>query len=206
MEQKPLKYKSLDGISERQLSEHHDVLYAGYVTKYNEINESLKTVDLKVANATYSELRELTIEKGFALNGVKLHEYYFDGLGGKGGEPNGPIAELIIRDFGSFEAWNEQFKALGMSARGWVVLAYNYDLQKLENYICDVHNQGGIWNTSTVLVMDVYEHSYFIDYGVKRVDYIDKYMANIDWEEVNNRVRNNIPGYQEENTNTQKGE
>ena len=121
---------------------------------YYEINESLISADLKAANGTYSELRELTIEKGFALNGVKLHEYYFDSMGGQGGEPSGPIAELIIRDFGSIEAWNDQFKALGMSARGWVVLAYNYDLQKLDNYICDVHNQGGIWNTSTI---DVYK-------------------------------------------------
>ncbi len=203
MEVKPLKYSKLDGLSEKQLKEHHDVLYAGYVKKYNEINEKLSGVDLTTANATYSDLRELTIEKGFALNGVVLHEYYFEGMGGQGGVPTGSIAELINKNFGSFDAWSEQFKALGMTARGWVVLAYNFDTKKLENYICDVHNQGGVWNTTTLVVMDVYEHAYFIDYATKRADYIEKYMANIDWEEVNKRVSSNIPGYQTENNNNE---
>ena len=197
MQPKPLKFQKLDGISDRQIKEHHDVLYTGYVNKYNEIVEKLPSVDLKAANGTYSDLRELTLEKGFAFNGVILHEYYFDNMGGQGGEPDGAIAKLINRDFGSFAVWNEQFKALGLTARGWVVLAYNFDLQRLENYICDVHNQGGIWNTATLVVMDVYEHAYFLGYATKRADYIEKFMANIDWSEVNTRIKNNIPGYQD---------
>lgn len=197
LEPKPLKYQDLDGLSAKQISEHHDVLYVGYVNKYNQINTNLSSVDLSSANGVYSDLRELTLEKGFALNGVILHEYYFDGLGGKGGEPSGPISELINRDFSSFDNWKDQFKALGLCARGWVVLAYNFDLQRLENYICDAHNQGGIWNTVTLVIMDVYEHAYFLDYGTKRADYVEKYMANIDWDEVNNRIKTNIPGYQD---------
>lgn len=201
LEAKPLKYQKLDGISERQLSEHHDVLYTGYVNKYNEIVEATAGVEVTTPNPTYNTLRELTLEKGFALNGVFLHEYYFEGMGGQGGEASGAIAELINKDFGSFDAWRDQFKALGMSARGWVVLAYNYDLGRLENYLCDMHNQGGIWNAITLVVMDVYEHAYFIDYGVKRADYVDKFMANIDWSVVNERVAKTVPGYQTTTTN-----
>ena len=90
---KPLKYTKLDGLSEKQLKEHHDVLYAGYVKKIDEIEEKLKNVDLASANATSSELRALKIEETFALNGVKLHEGYFDNMqDSPAGVPSGKIA------------------------------------------------------------------------------------------------------------------
>ena len=80
METKPMKFKSLEGISERQLAEHHDVLYAGYVKKVNEIRSKIPTVSLEGVNGTYAELRELKVEETFAWNGFKLHEGYFDSL------------------------------------------------------------------------------------------------------------------------------
>src|SRR3989344_9362164 len=119
---KKLIYATLEGLSEKQLKEHHDVLYAGYVKKIDEIEEKLNGVDLALANATSSELRALKIEETFALNGVKLHEGYFDNMQPAGGVPMGKIAELIARDFGSFEKWLAEFKGLGLCARGWVVL------------------------------------------------------------------------------------
>lgn len=188
MEVKPLKYKQIKGLSERQLAEHHDVLYAGYVKKYNEIVESLAKASKDEANATYSELRELALEKGFALNAIKLHEYYFDNMTDKPKPIDGPIKQLIEQRWGSVEAWNEEFAALGIAARGWVVLSWDQDLDQLDNILCDVHNQGGIWNSVPILVMDVYEHAYFIDYGVKRKDYIEAFMAAIDWDSVNARL------------------
>src|SRR3989344_1278767 len=100
---KKLKYTELDGLSEKQLKEHHNVLYAGYVKKIGEIEEKLKSVDLSSANATYSDLRELKIEETFALNGVKLHEGYFDNMAKGGVNPSGKIMEMISRDFGSYE-------------------------------------------------------------------------------------------------------
>lgn len=188
MEVKPLKYKELAGISARQLAEHHDVLYAGYVKKYNEIEDKLKSVDLGATNATYSELRELQHEKGFALNGIKLHEYYFDNMTDKPKPISGPVKQLIESQWGSFENWADEFAALGVAARGWVVLSWDFDLEQLDDYICDAHNQGGIWNGTTILVMDVYEHAYFLDYGTARKDYITKFMAAIDWQAVNDRL------------------
>ncbi|OGF77774.1 superoxide dismutase, partial [Candidatus Giovannonibacteria bacterium RIFCSPHIGHO2_12_FULL_43_15] len=177
---KPLKYKDLDGLSEKQLKEHHDVLYAGYVKKIGEIEEKLKNVDLSSANATYSDLRELKMEETFALNGVKLHEGYFDNMTKNGNSPDGKIAELILCDFGSYEVWEREFKALGMAARGWVVLCYDLDAKKLKNVICDSHNQGGVWNSIALMIMDVYEHAYFIDYATGRKTYIDAFFRNID--------------------------
>lgn len=190
LEVKPLKYKSLPGLSEKQLSEHHDVLYAGYVKKYNEIVEKTATVDLESTNGTFSDLRELFVEKNFALNGIKLHESYFDNMTDKPTECSGTIKNLIEKRWDSIDKWQAEFAALGLSARGWVVLAFDYNLNSLENYVFDAHNQGGAVDTELVLVMDVYEHAYFLDYATARKDYINTFMAAIDWDVVNKRVVN----------------
>jgi len=183
-EVKPLNYRELDGLSEKQLTEHHDVLYAGYVKKTNEIEEKLKSADLASANATFSDLRELKMEETFALNGVKLHEGYFDNMVQGGARPSGKVQELIERDFGSYENWEKEFRALGLSARGWVVLGYDLDEKKLKNILCDSHNQGGVWNMLALLIMDVYEHAYFIDYATARKSYIEAFFRNINWQQL----------------------
>jgi Fe-Mn family superoxide dismutase len=178
--------KKLKGISEKTISIHHDKLYEGYVKKWQEIQERLKKVDRSLANATFSELRELKLEESFAANGIVLHEAYFDVLGGNG-KPKGEIVERIAKDFGSFENWQEEFKALGMAARGWVILAYDFNDGKLHNYLADWHSQGGIWGTAPLLVLDVYEHAYFIDYGSDRKSYIEDFFANLNWQAINKR-------------------
>lgn len=189
LEVKPLKYKSLPGLTEKQLSEHHNVLYAGYVKKYNEITDKIKHADLGPTNATYSELRALQIEKTFALNGAKLHEYYFENLTDNPQSCNGPIKQLIEQRWGSYDRWESEFVALGAAARGWVVLGIDLDSPPgLDNILCDAHNQGGIWNSGSLLVMDVYEHAYFLDYATARKDYITMFMQSIDWQVVNSRL------------------
>jgi len=188
LEVKPLKYKSLPGLTEKQLSEHHDVLYAGYVKKYNEICEKLKSTDLEAANGAYSEIRELQLEKSFALNGVKLHELYFDNMTDSAKECNGAIKEMIESRWGGLDVWSKEFAATGISSRGWVVLGWDNDQKQLDTFLCDVHNQGGIWNTTPVLIMDVYEHAYFLDYATARKDYISAFMKLIDWDVVNERI------------------
>lgn len=195
LEPKPLKYTELEGISQKQLQEHHDVLYVGYVNKYNEIVELLEKVDSKLANATYSELRELQLEKGFALNGVKLHEWYFDNMTDQKQECSGVIKDLIIKKWGSTDKWADQFAAMGIASRGWVVLAWDNEAGVVDNYICDVHNQGGIWSTVPLLVLDVYEHAYFLDYATARKGYVEAFMNLIDWDIVNQRIEQNIPAF-----------
>lgn len=185
---KPLKYKSLPGLSEKQLSEHHSVLYAGYVKKINEINQKMETAAPAEANATFSLIRELKLEETFALNAIKLHEGYFDNMGGDG-VAKGSIKDVLAKDFGSFEKWEEQFKAMGIAARGWVVLAYDLEDGKLHNYLCDVHNQGGVWGAIPILILDVYEHAYFLDYGTGRKAYIEAFMKTVEWKEVDNRYQ-----------------
>lgn len=184
-EAKPLPFnKQLIGISEKTIQIHHDKLYTGYVNKRNEIEQKLETVDRSAANATYSEYGELKREESFAANGTTLHEYYFSVLGGEG-KPDGALMAELEKHFGSYEKWLEDFKAAGMVSRGWVVLAYDFNTGKLHNYLCDAHNHGGIWGAMPIMVLDMYEHAYFIDYGSDRKTYIEDYMKNLNWEKAN---------------------
>ena len=148
----------------------------------------METVDYAAANQSYSELRGLKTEEVFCLNGTKLHEWYFDNLGGQGGQATGRILELINRDFGSYQKFETEFKATGLAVRGWVVLAYDLDDQKLHIYGQDAHNVGVPWGAYPLLILDVYEHAYGIDYGVKRAPYLDAFMKNVDWNETNARL------------------
>lgn len=182
----PLEGK-LKGFSDRQIQEHRDVLYKGYVNKINEIEEKLSKVEA-AGNATYSDYRELKIEETFATNGVSLHEGYFENLGGAGGKPTGKLAKLIERDFGSYDNFLKDMKAAATSARGWVVLALNLLDGRLHNYVCERHDVGGVWWSWPLLILDVYEHAYFIDYGVKRADYIQAFIDNVNWETVSKRL------------------
>ena len=187
IEAKKLKYEILPGLSEKQLREHHDVLYVGYVNKLAEIREIHKAADKSKANATFSDFRELKLEESFALDAVILHEYYFDNLGGNS-IPSAFIESRLARDFGSFESWQEDLIASGLSARGWVVLAEDID-GTLRHFVCDTHNQGGIWGYRPILVLDVYEHAYFIDYGTNRKEYLNAFLKNLDWKVVEDRLR-----------------
>lgn len=184
---KPLKYQSLEGLSERQLKEHHDVLYAGYCKKVDEIRGKLKEASKDNVNATYADWRELNLELTFALNAVKLHEAYFANLGGNG-EPTGDIMNFIEQDWGSFDNWKADLLASGMGARGWVVCAYDLDDNRLYNFSCDAHNFGCIWNAIPLIVLDVYEHAYFLDYATNRKAYLETFLKNLDFDYVNSRV------------------
>ena len=183
----------LDGISRASVEAHYK-LYQGYVAKRNEILGRLADVDLAAANQVFSELRALKVDLSFAIGGIKNHELYFEHLGGHGGEPSGPIAELLRRDFGSAEAWRADLKATGMAARGWAWTAYDWDEGRLFNYIGDAQNTFPVWNATPLVALDVYEHAYFLDYQTDRASYIDVFLANLDWDVVNDWVgRYGIP-------------
>ena len=185
---KKFELKGLEGLSDNQISQHKDILYVGYVNKLGEIEDKLKTADRSKANQIYSEYRGLKADETFALNGVVLHELYFENLGGRGGNPSGKIADFIKRDFASTEKWIEDFKACGIAVRGWVVLAYSFYDGMLHNYGADAHHFNFPAMAWPLLVMDVYEHAYTIDYGVKRPPYIEAFMKNVNWDAVNGRL------------------
>jgi Fe-Mn family superoxide dismutase len=177
----------LDGISRASVQAHY-TLYQGYVRKRNEILGKLEAVDLGTANQVYSDLRALKVDLTFAIGGVKNHEIYFEHLGGGGGDPTGAIGALIERDFGSAAAWRDDLKATGIAGRGWAWTAYDWDEQRLFNYIGDAQNTFPVWNATPLVALDVYEHAYFLDYQTDRGAYIDAFLANLDWGVVNGWV------------------
>ena len=180
------QYESINGInglSEKLMKEHYK-LYEGYVKKANEIIEKLKTVDLSTANATQSDLRALKLGYSFAVNAIKSHELYFENLSGSGGQPQGWMGSKIEKTFGSFENWMADMKATGLSARGWVWTAFDWQTGTLFNYLGDAHDAFPIWHATPLVALDVYEHAYMMDYGVARADYIDAFFKNINWNGV----------------------
>jgi Fe-Mn family superoxide dismutase len=174
----------LDGISRASIEAHYR-LYQGYVAKRNEILGKLESADAGAANQVYSDLRALKVDLTFAVGGIKNHELYFGHLGGPGGDPDGAIARLIARDFGSVAAWRADLKATGMAARGWAWTAYDWDERRLFNYVGDAQNTFPVWNATPLVALDVYEHAYFLDYQTDRASYIEAFFANLDWAAVN---------------------
>ncbi|MCX5922843.1 MAG: superoxide dismutase [Candidatus Dependentiae bacterium] len=168
--------------------EQHTKLYQGYVKKRNEIEESLKTVDRSnVANITYSPFRALKIAETFAHNGSILHELYFQNLG-TGTQPGKQTLELINKNFGSLEKFKEDVIACASCSRGWVVTGYCLDDHSVHNYVLDAHNQTVPVLVVPLLVIDIYEHAYMIDYGIDRAQYLKDMWENINWDVVEQRV------------------
>jgi len=184
-----LKPRGLAGISDKQIDFHFDTHYKGYVTKLNEVLEKLENADRSKAHQNYSEYRALKVEETFNHMGVVLHELYFENLkDGKGTEPNTKLMEQIGKNFGSFERWKEDFKACGMALRGWAVLVFDLSTGWLINNGLDAHNVYTLTNTVPLLVLDVYEHAYYVDYGPKRAPYIDAFFENTNWDAANKRL------------------
>jgi len=183
--------QDLEGFSLKMLKEHFK-LYEGYVKKTNEIQQKLEVADKSEANGVYSFIGELKRQETFAVNGMKLHEVYFGQLNGvstKSTEVSGEILKMIERDFSSMDIWKLDMIATGLSARGWGILAYDFKDAKLHNYGSDGHNVGAVWGAMPLVALDVYEHAYFIDYGVNRKDYISSFFKNLDWGYVNEVIK-----------------
>ncbi|KAJ49753.1 Fe-Mn family superoxide dismutase [Clostridium tetanomorphum] len=181
-------FSTVKGISLNQLNQHYK-LYEGYVNKLNEIWSM--PVDAEYygkGNSTYSPMRCLKLGESYALDGVKLHELYFQNIVEGNTKPFGAILNLIIRDFKSYENFLAYLKKVGLSMRGWAVLTIDPLDNKLHIIGSDAHDVGAIWMSYPLLVMDVYEHAYMIDFGIDKSKYIDRFIENINWLVVNNRL------------------
>jgi len=180
--------KDITVISREQF-EAHMRLYEGYVTNINKIDtEFLQgNVQRDQANTTFSYYRECKRGETFALNGVILHELYFENIGGSSA-PTQTAIDQIEREFGSMKNWQEDFIATAKASRGWAVLSYDQRGGRLRNISLDAHDLGNIAYSAPVLVLDMYEHAYFFDYLDKKADYINKFMQNINWEVVSGRM------------------
>ena len=178
----------MDGFSEALLKNHF-TLYQGYVANTNKVMGLLDEM-LKEDKTGTPEYAELKRRLGWEFNGMRLHEYYFDNLGGDGKlDTGGKLAQKIPKDFGSYGSWEKDFKAIGaMRGIGWTVLYQDSATRQLFNLWINEHDVGHPAGCNLVLVMDVFEHAFMLDYGLKRADYIEAFFKNIDWNEADKRV------------------
>ena len=179
----------IEGFSETLLKNHF-TLYQGYVTNINKLMDSLAAMlkEGKVGTPEYSELKR---RMGFEFNGMRLHEYYFDNLGGKAPlDKSGKLARKLAEDFGSYEDWERDFKGTGaMRGIGWAILYQDNTTGKLINLWINEHETGHLAGCIPILVMDVFEHAFITDYGLKRADYIEAFFKNINWGVVEGRLK-----------------
>ncbi|HEY92700.1 MAG TPA: superoxide dismutase [Dehalococcoidia bacterium] len=179
----------MEGFSETLLKNHF-TLYQGYVTNTNKLLDLLATVlgEGKIGTPEYSELKR---RMGFEFNGMRLHEYYFGNLGEKVAlDKTGKLGSKLSADFGSYEDWEKDFKGTGtMRGIGWAILYQDSITGKLLNFWINEHETGHPAGCFPILVMDVFEHAYITDYGLKRVDYIEAFFRNINWAVVESRLQ-----------------
>jgi Fe-Mn family superoxide dismutase len=185
-------YQSLIGIEgfSETLLKNHFTLYQGYVTNTNKVLDTLSQL-LKDDKAGTPEFAELKRRLGWEFNGMRLHEYYFENLGGKEGiKKDSKLAKKIAEDFDSYELWEKEFKAIGaMRGIGWVVLYQDITNGKLINFWINEHDVSHPSGCNPLLIMDVFEHAFMIDYGLKRAAYIDSFFKNINWSVIETRIK-----------------
>jgi Fe-Mn family superoxide dismutase len=185
-------YNSLIGMQgfSETLLKNHFTLYQGYVTNANKVLDILAGMvkEGKIGTPEYAELKR---RMGFEFNGMRLHEYYFDNLGGKAIlDKNGKLAKELIAGFGSYEDWEKDFRGVGtMRGIGWAVLYQDNTNGRLINQWINEHETNHFAGCAPILVMDVFEHAYMTDYGLKRADYIESFFKNINWKVVEGRLK-----------------
>lgn len=173
----------------------HVRLYDGYIKKINEIDQLLlEGGDYENANATYSQYRGLKRGETYALDGVILHELYFQNIGSNYDKPNELTLKYIMKDFGSYEDWENHFIATAKASRGWAMLAFDWRSYRFRNISLDSHDLGNIVLATPVVVLDMYEHAYFLQYADEKVEYIHNFMKNINWNVVGKRILRNVMG------------
>ncbi|MFW6159827.1 MAG: superoxide dismutase [Acidobacteriota bacterium] len=179
----------MEGFSETLLKNHF-TLYQGYVANTNKALDLVAQM-LKEGKTGIPEYAELKRRLGWEFNGMRLHEYYFDNLGGKSGlDKGGKLAARMKEDFGGYELWEKDFKATGsMRGIGWVALYQDVDSGRLINFWINEHDVSHPAGCRLILIMDVFEHAFMLDYGLKKGDYIEAFFKNINWAETEKRLK-----------------
>lgn len=186
---KPLTFDTtkLIGLSERLIKSHHENNYTGAVKALNAVELRLAAMlnEKDLPPYMYGDLKR---EEAIRTGSVVMHELYFASLGGDGKAVNNILFGLNL-GWGSLETWEQEFKKIGMSlagGSGWVTLGYNFHTSELHNYWSWDHSVNSPF-TAPLLVMDMYEHAYALDYGAAAAKYIDAFMSNVNWSIVNQR-------------------
>lgn len=183
------KLIGIKGLSE-QLLKNHFTLYQGYVTNTNKELDTLGAL-LKDGKTGTTEFAEVKRRLGWEFNGMRLHELYFENLGGAAPlVKDGKLAKKLAESFGSVENWEKEFRATGaMRGIGWTILYQDNTNGNLINFWINEHDSGHPSGCTPLLVLDVFEHAFITDFGLKRADYIEAFFKIIDWSAVESRLK-----------------
>jgi Fe-Mn family superoxide dismutase len=188
---KKFDLSGLQGISDNTLQVHFG-LYEGYVKNTNLLNDQLaEMVGAGKASGADPHFAELTRRLGFEYNGMVLHEYYFGNLTkSAGGSPTSGLKDAVAGTHGDFDTWKKDFSAIGgMRGVGWAIAYYNPQADRISNHWVTLHEVGNVAGFVPLLVMDVWEHAFLLDYKpAERSKYIESFFANLDWNCVQQRL------------------
>jgi Fe-Mn family superoxide dismutase len=187
---KALRNKEIPGfLSAAQIAPHHTAHYGGALKAVTSadarLEEAMKS-SMAVDAAAFGQLKRLINSRG---NSVVLHELYFDGLSPKTAEPAAGLRAAVEKRFGSLDKWWEDFASSAKEAAGWAMLVIHPVNGRLYNVVSDEHAMGVLWMAVPLVVIDVYEHAFYIDYQNRKAEYVDKFRGYIDWDEANSRFR-----------------
>jgi Fe-Mn family superoxide dismutase len=177
----PYDYDALEPhISEQVLEWHHDTHHQGYVDGLNSAEETLAEGRSSGDHSSSGGALSNVTHNGC---GHYLHTMFWENMSPDGGgEPSGELADRIEADFGSYEGWKGEFEAAASAASGWALLVYDPVADQLRNLAVDKHDDGALWGAHPVLALDVWEHSYYYDYGPDRGSFIDAFFEVVDWD------------------------
>ena len=184
----PFEYDALTPfISQQVLEWHHDTHQKGYVDGWNKAEEGLEEQRVE---GDFSSTGNLLNSFTHNFCGNILHEIFWHNMSPNGGgKPEGDLMDRIEEEFGSYENWKKEFKAAAKSASGWALLVYIPYSNELHNVAVDKHDDGAVWGAHPILALDVWEHSYYHDYGPDRADFIDTFFQFVDWSDVETRYK-----------------
>jgi Fe-Mn family superoxide dismutase len=187
---KPLKHKEVPGfLSAAQIAPHHTAHYGGALKAFVGVEEKLEesfTRSTAIDAAAFERMKQIQSSRG---NSVILHELYFDGLALKATDPPSGIKAAIAKRFGSVDRWAADFIASAKAAAGWAMLVVHPVNGRLYNVVSDEHAQGPLWLAMPLVVIDTYEHAFYIDYQNNKAEYVEKFLKFIDWSEANRRYQ-----------------
>ena len=192
---KPLKHKEIPGfLSSQQIAPHHTAHYGGALKTFVAIDAKFEESFQKGTAIDPAAFETMQRQKSSRGNSVILHEMYFDGLALKAADPVEDVRKAIEKRFGSLDKWSADFIASAKAAAGWAILVQHPVNGRLYNVVSDEHASGPLWLAMPLVVIDVYEHAFYIDYQNKKADYVEKFMHHVDWAEASRRYRAAIKG------------
>lgn len=184
---KPMSYTELPGfLSAAQIAPHYNDHYGGALRGHLALDEQIEQM---TRSGNINANAHATMQRGRTQRGnsALLHEVFFDGMTASANRPRANIRRAIEMRFGSIDNWQGEFSAAAASATGWAVLAYNRISEKLYNVVSDAHADGVYWQSVPIIALDMYEHSYYIDYQNDKGSYIGNFFDYLDWQAADNR-------------------